>query len=106
LTEVVSTEVEALKVTLEQEEGFTKPESEAKEMLTEPLLLICTLVGTVRVTEREADEVPVESASTPLIWTLAVESDEGTVVPLGNTRRTVETPGLKRPWLPTLKVMV
>jgi hypothetical protein len=61
-------------------------------------------VGTVKVTDREEEEVPVESASTPLMRTLAVESDEGTVVPEGKMRMKVETPGLKRPWEPTAKV--
>jgi hypothetical protein len=103
LTNVASTEVAAVKETLPQE-GLKRPASEAKEMLTEPLLLICTEEGTARVTARVAGLVAVESASAPFTWTLAVDKKAGIVVPVGKFRMMTETPGRNRPSAPTAKV--
>lgn len=71
-------------------------------MLTEPLSLTWTLLGTVRVTDWPEMETAFTVA--PFKDTLLVDMEAGTVVPAGKVSVTVETPGLKRPWAPTLKV--
>ena len=103
MTKVASTEVAPVKETLPQE-GLKRPASEANWMLTEPLLLIWTEEGTVRVTARVAGLVAVESASAPFTLTLVVDKKAGTVVPVGKFRMRTETPGRSLPSAPTAKV--